>query len=44
MTEGQILFYGGIAGTAVFAVLVVIVWSIFEKKKKQLLKKIEDEL
>lgn len=44
MTVGQMMFYGGIAGIAVFAVLAVVVWMIYEKKKKQILKTIEQEL
>lgn len=44
MTTGQILFCGGIAGTVFFALLFVVSWVIYEKKKKSLLKKIEQEL
>lgn len=44
MTTGQILFYGGIAGTVIFALLFVISWAVFEKKKKKLMKQIETEL
>lgn len=43
MTTGQILFYGGIAGTVLFAVLFVVTWVMFEKKKKKLMGEIEKE-
>ncbi len=44
MTMGEILFYGGIAGTAFFGLLFVLLWFIYEGKKKRLIKKIEQEL
>ncbi len=43
LTMGEMLFYGGIAGTAFFALLFVILWFVFERKKKKLIKKIEQE-
>lgn len=44
MTTGQLLFYGGIAGAVFFGLLFVISWAVFEKKKKKLMKRIEEEL
>ena len=43
MTLGQIMFYGGIAGTVIFAILAAVVWTVFEKKKRRLLRNIERE-
>lgn len=43
MTTGELMFYGGIAGTALFAILFVASWAVFERKKKNLLRKIEQE-
>ena len=37
------MFYGGIAGAVIFTLLLFILWGIFEKKKKDLKRKIEDE-
>ena len=44
MTSGQLLFYGGIAGTVLFALLFAALWIVFEKKKKYMIEKIEQEL
>lgn len=44
MTTGQILFYGGIGGTAFFALVFILSWAVFEKKKKKLIRQIEQEL
>lgn len=43
MTMGEMMFYGGIAGTAVFVILFFALWGVFEKKKKKLRKQIEEE-
>lgn len=43
MTTGQLLFYGGIAGTVLFAILTVVMWVVYENKKKKLLRDIEQE-
>ncbi len=43
MTIGQLLFYGGIAGVFIFGILTVVMWTIFEKKKKKLICNIEQE-
>lgn len=44
MTTGQLMFYSGIAGTLIFIVLLIVSWSVFEAKKKKLIRKIEQEL
>lgn len=44
MTTGQLLFYGGIAGVILFGILFVVSWAVYEKKKKNLIRKIEQEL
>lgn len=44
MTAGQLLFYGGIAGVVLFGILFVLSWVVYEKKKKKLIKKLEQEL
>lgn len=44
MTFGEILFYGGIAGTAFFGLLFVVLWFVFEGKKKRLIKRIEQDI
>ncbi len=43
LTMGQLLFYGGIAGTAFFGLLFVVLWFVYEGKKKRLIRKIEQE-
>lgn len=43
MTAGQTMFYGGITGTIICVLTLVISWGIFEKKKKDLRKQIEEE-
>ncbi len=43
MTTGQILFYGGIAGIVIFTLAFIISWASYEKKKKKLIKMIEEE-
>ena len=44
MTTGQILFYGGIAGMVLFGILFAASWAVYEKKKKKLIRRIEQEL
>lgn len=44
MTQGQLLFYGGIGGIAVFTIMFVLCWIIFDKKKNKLIKKIDSEI
>jgi len=44
VTTGQLLFYGGIAGVVLFGILFILSWAIYEKKKKKLIQKIEQEL
>lgn len=44
MTKGQLLFWGGIAGAIIFTVLFAVSWIMFERKKRQLMQKIEEEL
>lgn len=43
MTTGQILFYGGSVGVALFGLLTIVMWIVYEKKKKKLLQDIEQE-
>lgn len=43
MTTGQLMFYGGIAGTLIFLILLFAVWGSYEKKKKKLRRQIESE-
>jgi len=43
LTLGEMLFYGGIAGTVFFVLLFVVLWLVYEKKKKKLIRKIEQE-
>lgn len=43
LTYGQMLFYGGIAGAVLFAVLFFVLWGIFENKRRKMMKKIDDE-
>lgn len=43
MTMGELLFYGGIGGTALFGLLFVLLWFVYEGKKKRLIKRIEQE-
>lgn len=42
-TTGEVLFYAGIAGTAVSILLLVILMPIFSCEKKKLIRKIEAE-
>lgn len=44
MTMGELMFYGGMGGTAVFILLFAVSWAVYERKKKQLIRKIEQEL
>jgi len=44
MSKGELLFYGGMVGTALFGLLFVLSWVVYEKKKKKLIEKIEQEL
>lgn len=43
MTVGEISFYGGIAGMIFSAVLWIISMYLFRKKRKKLIKEIEQE-
>lgn len=44
MTIGEIMFYGGIAGTAISLLTVVIALRVFAKRRKKMLKKIMESL
>lgn len=44
MTMGELLFYGGMAGTAFFGLLFVALWFIYEWRKKRLIRKIEQDI
>ena len=43
LTIGQLMFYGGIAGAVLFTVLAIVVWTLYERRKRKLLKAIENE-
>lgn len=44
MTQGQLLFYGGMGGIVVFTIMFILCWVIFDKKKAKLIKKIDNEI
>ena len=43
MELGELLFYGGIAGVALFALAGLICWLVLRKKGRALLRAIETE-
>lgn len=44
MTLGQLMFYGGIVGLILFAILIPVTWNIYESKKKSMKESIEKDL
>lgn len=44
MTVGTIMFYGGIAGAAVFSLLLIITLATTGKKRRKMIEKIQREL
>jgi len=43
MTQGEILFYGGIAGMGVIAVAAIVVIIVLSRSRKALRKKLDAE-
>lgn len=43
MTVGELMFYGGIVACVCSAVLAIVSWTVYEKKKHTLLQEIERE-
>jgi len=43
LTKGEIMFYGGMAGMAFLILLSIVLALVFARKKKKLIKKIEEE-
>ena len=44
ITTGEMFFYGGIAGTVLFSILFIVTWAGYNRKKKKMVAKIEDEM
>lgn len=44
LTMGELMFYGGIAGIVFFGLLFVILWLVYEWRKKRLIRKIEQDI
>lgn len=42
MTVGKLLFYGGIIGLTVALLLFIFIFAILKNKKKNILKKLEE--
>lgn len=43
LTQGEWMFYGGIAGAVALVLLSIMLIIVFHKKKKKLLKRIEED-
>ena len=43
LTQGQLLYYGGVAGVTVSLVLLVVFLIFFEGRKRKMLKRMEEE-
>lgn len=44
MTNGEMLFYGGLIGVVLFSILFIVTWAGYNRKKRKMSAKIEDEL